>query len=143
MYKEMDDNGQYQLDCRLSGERNLEENVNVMVSFAHDILKESEWHKQVRNRHEGYGLLAEEHVDVTRAMKNVKDGMTDFLNTLAIDDATAVDKVESLANALADAIVATVRMAAAAKRISGDLFKENWNPTPDGEDDGFMDPAGE
>lgn len=142
MYKEINENGQYQLDCRLSSERNLEENTNVMVSFACDILKEEVGDKRVRNRHEGYGFLAEHHVSVTRAVKSVKDGMTDLLNTLAMDDAASVDKIESLANALSDTIVAAVRMAAEARRISVDLFKESWNPTT-GDDEGFEDPEAE
>lgn len=144
MYKEMDEGGQYQLDCRLSSERNLEENTMVMIDFACDIRKEEVGEKKVRNRHEAYGFLADAYVTVQRSMKNVKDSMTDLLNTLPVpDDSAAVDKVESASNALADAIVATVRMAAEARRISGDLIRENWNPTPAGEDDGFMDPAEE
>ena len=35
MYKEMDENGQYQMDCRLDSERDLEENVSIMITFAH------------------------------------------------------------------------------------------------------------
>lgn len=35
MYNETDENGQYQLDCRLDSERDLEENVSIMITFAH------------------------------------------------------------------------------------------------------------
>lgn len=147
MYKETDENGQYMIDCRLSGERNMDENVNVMIQFATDIRKEEVGEARVRNRHEGYGFLADAHQNVIRAMKNVKDGMNGLLDALPTDDVTAVDKTESVANALADAIVATVRMAAEAKRVSGDLFTESWNPTPleslAAENDGFAEPEPE
>ncbi|MCD8366119.1 MAG: hypothetical protein LUC83_10015 [Clostridiales bacterium] len=140
MYKEMDSNGQYQLDCRLSSERNMEENVSAMIDFARDIRKSEVGDAKVKNRHEGYGFLADAYVTVNRSMKAVKDGMSDLLNTLpAPDDSSSVDKVESVASALADAIVATVSMAAEARRVSSDLFHEHWNPTAT-DNDGFSDP---
>ena len=140
MYKEMDENGQYQLDCRLNSERNLEENVNVMITFVCDLRKRE---KRIRNRHEGYGFLADAYLTVNFAMKKVKDGMNDLLQTLPVpDDSAAVDKVESLTNALTDAIVAIATMAAEGRRVSGDLFKESWNPST-GDDEGFMEPEAE
>lgn len=143
MYKEMDENGQYQLDCRLNSERNLEENVNVMIAFVCDLRKQEIGEKRIRNRHEGYGFLADAYLTVNFAMKKVKDGMNDLLQTLPIpDDSAAVDKVESLTNALTDAIVAIATMAAEGRRVSGDLFKENWNPST-GDDEGFMEPEAE
>lgn len=144
MWKETDEYGQYQIDCRLSGERTMEENVNVMIEFATDIRKKQVGEQKVKNRHEGYGFLADAHQDVLKAMKSLKDGMADLLGCLPQTDAVAVDKTESVANALADVILSATKMAAEAKRVSSDLFKENWDPTPIeqaiAEDDGFEDP---
>lgn len=143
MFKPEDESGQYQLDCRLTSERNLEENVNVMINFTCDLRKQEIGEKKVRNRHEGYGFLADAYLTVTQAMKKVKDGMNDLLNALPVpDDAAAVDKVESLTNSLMDAIVAIATMAAEGRRVSGDLMRENWNPEA-GDDDGFMEPEEE
>lgn len=144
MYREIDENGQYNLDCRLTSERTIEENVNVMIEFATQLRKEQTGERQVRNRHEGYGLLADAHQNVIKAMKSLKDGMGDLLDSLAQNDSVAVDKTESVANALADVIHTATIMAAEAKRVSNDLYKENWNPTPIeqalADSDGFEEP---
>ena len=144
MYRETDEYGQFNLDCRLTSERTIEENVNVMIEFATQLRKEQTGGRQVRNRHEGYGLLADAHQNVIKAMKSLKDGMGDLLDSLAQNDSVAVDKTESVANALADVIHTATIMAAEAKRVSNDLYKENWNPTPIeqalADSDGFEEP---
>jgi CHAD domain-containing protein len=144
MWNEMEENGQYRIDCRLSGERTMEENVNVMIEFATDIRKEQVGDAKVRNKHEGYGFLADAHQNVIKAMKSLKDGMGDLLDCLPMTDSVAIDKTESVANALADVILHATKMAAEAKRVSNDLYKENWNPTPIEQalagDEGFEDP---
>ena len=66
MWNEMEENGQYRIDCRLSGERTMEENVNVMIEFATDIRKEQVGDAKVRNKHEGYGFLADAHQNVIK-----------------------------------------------------------------------------
>lgn len=148
MWSEMNSEGQYNIDCRLSGERTMEENVNVMIGFATDICREQ--NRQVKNRHEGYGYLAEAHQNVIKAVKALKDGMSDLLDTLPVSDSMAVDKTQSVANTLADVILTATQMAAEANRISKDLYQESWNgtePTPlekyAEENDGFEEPEEE
>ncbi len=147
MWKETDENGQYNLDCRLSSERTLEENVNVMMEFAADLRKEEVGSAKIKNRHEGYGFLADAHQNVIKAMKSLKDGMADLLNALPSTDSVAVDKTESVASALADVILSATKMAAEARRVSNDLYQEGWNPTPIEQalagDDGFEEPESE
>ena len=138
MWSEMSSEGQYNIDCRLSGERTMEENVNVMIDFATDICREQAGVKKVKNRHEGYGFLAEAHQNVIKAVKDLKDGMSVLLDTLPVSDSMAVDKTQSVANTLA----------AEANRISKDLYQESWSePTPlekyAEENDGFEDPEEE
>ena len=144
MYKKTDEYGQFQMDCRLTSERTIEENVNVMIEFAAELRKGQVGEVKVRNRHEGYGLLADAHQNVIKATKSLKDGMGSLLDSLATDDNEAVDKTESVANALADVIHTATIMAAEAKRVSNDLYNESWNPTPIeqaiAEDDGFKEP---
>lgn len=148
MYKETDSSGQYQLDCRLSSERNLEENTSVMIDFAHDILK-SQNPGTVKNRHEGYGILAEEMCSLNLQMKNVSNGMKQFLMSLSADDIKAIDQVGSIGNALADTIVAAVTMAAEAKRISDDLYENTGDyrspleEYAEQDNDGFQEPEDE
>lgn len=113
---------QQELDLRLDSERDLDENIEVVVSFAHGILMEAQAGNVVKNRHEGYGLLSEEYVNVTTAMKTLKDDMGVYLKILPIDDFKAVDAVASIDGSLHKLIVAAVRMAAQAKRISDELY---------------------
>ena len=148
MWSEMNSEGQYNIDCRLSGERTMEENVNVMIDFATDICREQAGVKKVKNRHEGYGVLAEAHQNVIKAVKALKDGMSDLLDTLPASDSMAVDKTQSVANTLADVILTATQMAAEANRISKDLYQESWSePTPiekyAEENDGFEEPEEE
>lgn len=147
MWNEIDENGQYNLDCRLSSERTMEENINVMIEFATDLTKEQHGEKKVKNRHEGYGILAEAHQNVIKAMKSLKDGMADLLDALPSTDSVAIDKTQSVANTLADVILTATKMAAEANRVSNDLYQEGWtgeSTTPMeeylAEQDGFEEP---
>ena len=150
MDKETAANGQYPLDCRLSSEWNLEENTSVMIDFAHDIVKTQKPGK-VKNRHEGYGILAEAMCVLNGQIKSVSDGMKTFLiNLSSDDDIRAIERTESISNALADTIVAAVTMAAEAKRISDDLYEsagdfrsplEEYAAGMD--EDGFSEPENE
>lgn len=150
MYKETDENGQYQLDCRRSSERSLEENTNIMIDFAHDIVK-AQKPGVVKNRHEGYGILAEAMCVLNLQTKAVGDGMKNFLTNLSSDDdIRAIERAESISNALADTIVAAVTMAAWAKRIGDDLYEgagsfrtplEEYAEKMD--EDGFSEPENE
>lgn len=141
MFKNPDDSGQYQLDSRSDAERIIEEKVVEFIDFTTEIKKRTPESKTVRNRHEGYGFLAEAHQNVIHAAKAVKDSMTDLLNVMSSDDAQAVDKTESIVAALEDLLKSTVEMAAEGKRVSSDLFHESWNPSTDStDDDGFAEP---
>lgn len=137
MFKNPDDNGQYVIDSRSDAEKVIEEKVVEFIEFATAIEKKATENKRIRNRHEGYGFLAEAHQEVIRSAKAVKDSMTDLLNVLPSDDSQAVDKTESIVAALEDLLKSTVLMAAEGKRISSDLFHEGWNPSSDSDDDGF------
>ena len=93
---------QQELDLRLDWERDMDENIEVLVLFAHGVLMKTQEGNIVKNRHEGYGLLAEQYVNVGAALKSLKDDMAAYLKIL---------------------IVAAVRMAAQAKRISDELYQ--------------------
>lgn len=113
---------QQELDLRLDSERDLDENIEVVVTFAHKILMDQQAGNLVKNRHEGYGLLSEQYVNVVTAMKSIKDDMAAYLKILPIDDFKAVDAVAALDGSLHKLIVAATNMAAQAKRISDELY---------------------
>lgn len=113
---------QTELDLRLDWERDMDENIEILVSFAHRVLMEEQAGNLVKNRHEGYGLLAEQYVNVNTALKSLKDDMAAYLKILPIDDFKAVDAVASIDGSLHKLIVAATNMAAQAKRISDELY---------------------
>lgn len=63
-----------------------------------------------RNRHEGYGLLAEAHVALCGAMDSVKAGMKDCLKTLSGEDAAFMSAADATYSALVDLAIAAVQM---------------------------------
>ena len=141
MYKEMHENGQYQMDCRLDSERDLEENVSIMITFAHRQLEARVGDNFVKNRYEGYGLLSEQFSGLAKALKEVGNGMTTFLKIMPLGDSRAIDAVASIENSLADVAKQAVRMAAEAHRINDDLYHNAPETTPleeyIAENDGF------
>lgn len=143
MYQEMDESGQYQLDCRLDSERNLEENVSIMITFAHRQLEARVGDNFVKNRYEGYGLLSEQFSGLAKALKEVGNGMTTFLKIMPLGDSRAIDAVASIENSLADVAKQAVRMAAEAHRINDDLYHNAPETTPleeyMAENDGFSE----
>ena len=143
MYKEMDENGQYQMVCRLDSERNLEENVSIMITFAHRQLEARVGDNFVKNRYEGYGLLSEQFSGLAKALKEVGNGMTTFLKIMPLGDSRAIDAVASIENSLADVAKQAVRMAAEAHRINDDLYHNAPETTPleeyMAENDGFSE----
>ena len=141
MYQEMDESGQYQLDCRLDSERDLEENVNIMISFAHKQLEAKVGDNFVKNRYEGYGILSEQFAGLSKELKEVGSGMATFLKIMPLGDTRAIDSVASIENSLADVAKQAVRMAAEAHRINDDLYHNAPETTPleeyIAENDGF------
>ena len=137
----MDENGQYQMDCRLDSERDLEENVSIMITFAHRQLEARVGDNFVKNRYEGYGLLSEQFSGLAKALKEVGNGMTTFLKIMPLGDSRAIDAVASIENSLADVAKQAVRMAAEAHRINDDLYHNAPETTPleeyIAENDGF------
>lgn len=143
MYQEMDENGQYQLDCRLDSEKDLEENVSIMITFAHRQLESRVGNNFVKNRYEGYGLLSEQFSGLAKALKEVGNGMSTFLKIMPMGDSRAIDAVASIENSLADVTKQAVQMAAEARRINDDLYHNAPETTPledyMAENDGFSE----
>ena len=64
----------------------------------------------VRNRHEGYGLLAEAYLGVVGGMDNVKAAMRDCLKALSGTDGNFQDAASNAFNSLLDTCIAAVNM---------------------------------
>lgn len=85
----------------------------------------------VRNRHEGYGLLAEAYMGVNGAMDNVKAAMRDCLKALSGDDGNFQDAASNAFNSLLDTCIATVHMGVQALNVIYSIEGlRRMSPTP-------------
>ena len=141
---------QMEMDLRLQEERDLDENIGIVIEFAHKQLLTQIGESKVKNRHEGYGILADKFASLNATLKSVKDGMVAMLRILPTDDHKAIDAVASVDNSLTDLVVAAVSMAAEAKRINDDLYNgligtpiEEYISSLENASDGFEEAEGE
>lgn len=71
-----------------------------------------------RNRHEGYGLLAERYVELTGADKSVDSAMKDCLKLLGSDDHAFQETVDVLYAAITELVIASARMGVQALNVA-------------------------
>ena len=84
-----------------------------------------------RNRHEGYGLLAEAYLGVNGAMDNVKAAMRDCLKSLSGNDGNFQEAASNAFNSLLDTCVAAVNMGVQALNVIYSIDGlRRMNPTP-------------
>ena len=85
----------------------------------------------VRNRHEGYGLLAEAYLGVNGAMDNVKAAMRDCLKSLSGTDGNFQDAASNTFNSLLDTCIAAVHMGVQTLNVIYNIEGiRQANPTP-------------
>ena len=84
----------------------------------------------VRNRHEGYGLLAEGFVGVKGTMDNVNAAMRDCLKSLSGTDLNFQDAASNLYNALLDTCIAVAGMGVQALNVIYRIQSRPVDATP-------------
>lgn len=85
----------------------------------------------VRNRHEAYGIAAEQMGKINSAVKAIKDDTSKLLGTLSDPNRTAVEAVSDIHNSTLAAAVILVIAAAEMKRTMEDLYTaETFDPGP-------------
>ena len=84
----------------------------------------------VRNRHEGYGLLAEGYVSVKGAVDNVNAAMRDCLKSLSGTDGNFQDAASNLYNALLDTCIAVAGMGVQALNVIYRIQSRPVDATP-------------
>lgn len=122
----MNEYEQMEMDLRLQPERDLDENIGILLSFAHRQLID-ECKEIVKNRYEGYGILTERFALINGAMKDVKKGMDTLMGTLSGNDSAAADAVAFIDNSLSALVKTTVQMSAEARRTADDLYMASAN----------------
>lgn len=113
---------QIQFDITLSHERNLKDNVTTMVEFVHKN-NHSEV-KSIKNKHEGYGIAAENHAKLTANIKSINADMNTMLKLLPGDSGEFIGAATSLYNSAVESAMAAINLAAESKRIIEDLYND-------------------
>jgi len=126
-----DNNGeQLQLDMTLQVEKDINANIRTAVEFTGmKLLNSYPPPSKVRNRHEAFGIVAENYAKVTGLTKRIKGDMDTLLGTLGDVNRPALEAVSSICNDSLDAAVAVIIMAAEMQRTLSDLYTaENQEP---------------
>lgn len=125
----MRDYDQLQLDVTLSHEKAIKENVTTTVEFVYkqNLAKGVE---EIKNKHEGYGIAAENHAKLSSNVKNINMDMGNMLKLLPNDSGEFVNATTSLFNSAVETAIAAINLAAESKRIIDDLIYANTDETP-------------
>ena len=84
----------------------------------------------VRNRHEAYGIAAEQHSRILKSVNTIKAGVITLLGTLSDPNYNAIDATSSIVNSITDATGVLIRAAAEMKRTLDDLYTAETNAAP-------------
>lgn len=76
----------------------------------------------VRNRHEAYGIAAEQLAKITGAVKSIKNDTDSLLGTLADPNLPALEATSSICNSTAKAAYVLLTAAAEMRRTMNDLY---------------------
>lgn len=88
---------------------------------------------KVRNRHEAYGIAAEQYTRISKAVNAIKGDVSNLLSTLCDPNYNAVDATSSIVNSTTEASAVLIHAAAEMKRTLDDLYTAEYTeygPTP-------------
>ena len=134
--------GQMAIDMTLASDRDMKYNLDTIISFRlQTLLGAYPPPSDVRNRHEAYGIAAENFCQVEASIKKIRGDMTKLLSTLGDVNLPALEAVGALLNSTTLAAMDVITMAAEMKKAMTDLYAaEQSEPTPLeelSEDNGF------
>lgn len=88
----------------------------------------------VHNRHEAYGIAAEQMGRISKAIKSIKDDTTTLLGTLGDPNYPAIEATSSIVNSTMEAAAILIKAAATMKQALAALYDAENNaaqePTP-------------
>ncbi len=111
---------QMELDLRTEHQAEYDARIMDVIDFRKQQLDNEM--ASVTNRHQGYGIAAQNWAAYSAVEKLVGNDMKDFLKILPSDEGKAVDVAAALAGDLAKLAGAVVSAAASASRISAELY---------------------
>ncbi len=137
--KTKEDYEQMVLDTRPDLDRAIEEVTEDAITTALGMVERhyqiaaergSSYTGPVRNRHEAYGIAAEQHSKIMKAVGTIKGGVVTLLGTLADPNYNAIDATSSIVNSITDATGVLIRAAAEMKRTLDDLYTAETSSEP-------------
>ena len=122
---------QMELDTRSALQAAIEDLTTETIASAGLLIQEH--HRQaahatmtappyVRNRHEAYGIAAEQLAKITGAVKSIKDDTGALLGTLADPNFNAIDATSSIVNSTVHAAYVLLVAAAEMRRTLDNLY---------------------
>lgn len=88
---------------------------------------------KVRNRHEAYGIAAEQYTRISKAVSAIKGDVAALLGTLGDPNHNAVEATSSIVNSATEAAAVLLHAAAEMRRALDDLYTAEYTepgPTP-------------
>ena len=138
---------QMELDTRKALDIAIYKVAEDAVATAREMVEASQVApSMVRNRHEAYGIAAEQYSRIAKAVSAIKADTATLLGTLADPNFPAIEATSSIANSTMEAAATIIKAAAEMKRTLANLYIAETTapgPTPlefwaeDGGGDGF------
>ena len=124
--------GQMAIDMTLASDRDMAYNLNTIIEFRlRTLLGACPPPSDVRNRHEAYGIAAENFCQVNASVKKIRGDMNLLLTTLGDPNRPALEAVGALLNSTTLAAMDVITMAAEMKKAMTDLYAvEQSESTP-------------
>lgn len=138
---------QMELDTRKALDIAIYKVAEDAVATAREMVEASQVApSMVRNRHEAYGIAAEQYSRIAKAVSAIKADTATLLGTLADPNFPAIEATSSIANSTMEAAATIIKAAAEMKRTLANLYiaeTKEPGPTPleileeEGAGDGF------
>lgn len=134
---------QMELDTRPRLTAAIQDLTGEAITEAKGIIKESRRQiaaeygttpAPVRNRHEAYGIAAEQYARIGKAVGSIKGDLSTLLGTLADPNYPAIEATSSIVNSTTEAAAVLIQAAAEMNRTLEDLYAAETEgsdqPTP-------------
>lgn len=139
-----DDYEQMELDTRRELDKAITELADDAVrTVQHMILNCGEAPQPVHNRHEAYGIAAEQLANISGAIKAIKNDTGTLLGTLGDPNYPAVEATSSIVNSTAHAAFVLLRAAAEMRRTLDNLYMAENRTAESTPMDDYMEGTGE
>lgn len=130
---------QLELDTRSNLNKALRTVTNDAIATAQEMILENQRQTAlenqtvmpfVRNRHEAYGIAAEQLAKISRAIKPIKDDTSGLLRTLPDSNSSAVEATSAIVNSASEAAFVLICAAAEMKRTLDNLYTVELSESP-------------